>query len=83
VQGTPLAPVGKLRVFTEKDGQNADYVPQALPGKAHQAVVDDFVAAVRGGEDVLGEHDGSQALYRSQIIDACYQSAREQREVRL
>jgi len=83
VQGTPLAPVGKLRVFTEKDGENADYVPQALPGKAHQAVVDDFVAAVRGGSDGWGQHDGSQALYRAQIIDACYQSAQEQREVRL
>jgi predicted dehydrogenase len=83
VQGTPLAPVGKLRVFTETDGENADYVPQALPGKAHQAVVDDFVAAVRGGSDGWGQHDGSQALYRAQIIDACYQSAHEQREVRL
>lgn len=83
VQGTPLAPVGKLRVFTEKDGENADYTPQALPGKAHQAVVDDFVAAVRGGADGWGRHDGSQALYRAQIIDACYQSAQEQREVRL
>ena len=83
VQGTPLAPVGRLRVFTEKDGKNADYVPQALPGKAHQAVVDDFVAAVRGGADGWGRHDGSQALYRAQIIDACYKSAQEQREVRL
>lgn len=83
VQGAPLAPVGKLTVFTEKDGENADYVPQALPGRAHQGVVEDFVAAVRGGGTVWGEHDGSEALYRAQIIDACYQSAQEQREVRL
>ncbi|MBT2513426.1 Gfo/Idh/MocA family oxidoreductase [Arthrobacter sp. ISL-30] len=82
-QGNPLAPVGKLSVFTERDGENADYVPQALPGRAHQAVVEDFVTAIRGGEEVWGEHDGSQALYRAQIIDACYQSAREQTEVRL
>jgi predicted dehydrogenase len=83
VQGAPFAPVGKLRVFTEKDGENADYVPSALPGRAHDAVVEDFVTAVRGGTEVWGEHDGSLALYRAQIIDACYQSAREQREVRL
>jgi predicted dehydrogenase len=38
---------------------------------------------VRGGTGVWGEHDGSLALYRAQIIDACYLSAREQREVRL
>ncbi|MCP8999700.1 Gfo/Idh/MocA family oxidoreductase [Pseudarthrobacter sp. RMG13] len=83
VQGAPFAPVGQLRVFTEKDGENADYVPAALPGRAHDGVVEDFVTAVRGGAGGWGEHDGSLALYRAQIIDACYQSAREQREVRL
>jgi predicted dehydrogenase len=53
------------------------------PGRAHQAVVEDFVAAVRGGENVWGMHDGSLALSRALVLDACYQSAREQREVRL
>ncbi len=83
VQGAPFPPVGQLRVFTEKDGESADYVPPVLPGRAHDGVVEDFVTAVRGGKDVWGEHDGSLALYRAQIIDACYQSAREQKEVRL
>jgi predicted dehydrogenase len=83
VQGAPFAPVGQLRVFTEKDGENADYVPSALPGRAHDAVIEDFITAVRGGAGIWGSHDGSLALYRAQIIDACYLSAREQREVRL
>ncbi|MDQ0730557.1 Gfo/Idh/MocA family protein [Arthrobacter sp. B1I2] len=83
VQGAPFPPVGQLRVFTDKDGESADYIPPVVPGRAHDAVVEDFVTAVRGGEAVWGEHDGSLALYRAQIIDACYQSAREQREVRL
>ncbi|WP_461190438.1 Gfo/Idh/MocA family protein [Arthrobacter sp. Z4-13] len=83
VQGAPFPPVGQLRVFTEKDGESADYVPPVLPGRAHDGVVEDFVTAVRGGAAVWGEHDGSQALYRAQIIDACYQSAQEQKEVRL
>jgi predicted dehydrogenase len=83
VQGAPFPPVGQLRVFTEKDGEAADYVPPVLPGRAHDGVVEDFVTAVRGGAAVWGEHDGSLALYRAQIIDACYLSAREQREVRL
>nr|WP_171046811.1 Gfo/Idh/MocA family oxidoreductase [Pseudarthrobacter sp. NamE5] len=83
VQGAPFPPVGQLRVFTDKDGESADYVPPVLPGRAHDAVVEDFITAVRGGEGVWGEHDGSLALYRAQIIDACYQSALEQREVRL
>lgn len=83
VQGAPFPAVGQLRVFTDKEGESADYVPPVLPGRAHDAVVEDFVTAVRGGEQAWGEHDGSLALYRAQIIDACYQSAREQREVRL
>ncbi|WP_285250040.1 Gfo/Idh/MocA family oxidoreductase [Pseudarthrobacter sp. fls2-241-R2A-168] len=83
VQGAPFPAVGQLRVFTDKDGESADYVPPVLPGRAHDAVVEDFVTAVRGGESVWGEHDGSLALYRAQIIDACYQSALEQKEVRL
>ena len=83
VQGAPFPPVGQLRVFTDKEGESADYVPPVLPGRAHDAVVEDFGTAVRGGEQAWGEHDGSLALYRAQIIDACYQSAREQREVRL
>jgi predicted dehydrogenase len=83
VQGAPFPPVGQLRVFTEKDGESADYVPPVLPGRAHDGVVEDFVTAVRGGAEVWGGHDGALALYRAQIIDACYQSAHEQREVRL
>ncbi len=83
VQGAPFPPVGQLRVFTDKDGETADYVPPVLPGRAHDAVVEDFVTAVRGGPEAWRGHDGSLALYRAQIIDACYQSAREQREVRL
>lgn len=83
VQGAPFPTVGQLRVFTDKDGESADYVPPVLPGRAHDGVVEDFITAVRGGEAVWGGHDGSLALYRAQIIDACYQSALEQREVRL
>jgi predicted dehydrogenase len=83
VKGAPFPPVGQLRVFTDKEGESADYVPTVLPGRAHDAVVEDFVTAVRGGETAWAGHDGSLALYRAQIIDACYQSALEQREVRL
>ena len=83
VAGASETPVGKLRVFTEKDGKNADYSPAVVPGGAHHAVIEDFVAAVRGGEDVWPLHDGSLALGRARIIDACYRSAAEHREVEL
>ena len=81
--GAPFPPVGQLRVFTDRDGASADYLPPVLPGRAHDEVVEDFVTAVRGGPAEWARHDGSLALYRAQIIDACYQSALEQREVRL
>ncbi|WP_248761215.1 Gfo/Idh/MocA family protein [Pseudarthrobacter sp. SSS035] len=81
--GASMTPIADLRVYTEKDGKNADYTPAAEPGRAHQAVVEDFVTVVRGGETVWGVHDGSLALSRARIIDACYQSATEHREVEL
>lgn len=81
--GATDAPVGELRVFTEKDGQDADYELTAQPGTGHQGVVEDFVEMVRGGPKVWPHHDGSIALARARIIDACYRSAAEQREVRI
>lgn len=72
-----------LRIFADKDGDNADYIAEPLADGTHQAVVEEFVAAIRSGEIEWGNHDGSIALTRALIIDACYTSAREQREVRL
>lgn len=79
--GATDAPVGDLRVFREQDGENADYEVTAEPGRAHQQVVEDFIDVVRSGPEVWAEHDGSHALERARIIDACYRSASEQREV--
>ncbi|WP_404320835.1 Gfo/Idh/MocA family protein [Arthrobacter luteolus] len=79
--GASKNPTADLRVFAEKDGRNADWSPEVKPGAGHQAVVDDFLAAVRGGPDVWGAHDGSLALTRARVIDACYRSAEQQREV--
>lgn len=74
-----------LRVFkdTAAGDDFEDFEAQPLEDGTHQEVVDDFLAAVRGGESVWEKHDGSLALVRAQIIDACYLSAKEQREVRL
>lgn len=81
--GATDAPVGDLRVFRENDGENADYEVTAEPGRAHQQVVEDFIAVVRSGPEAWTAHDGSHALERARIIDACYRSAAEQREVRI
>ncbi|TLM70529.1 Gfo/Idh/MocA family protein [Pseudarthrobacter sp. NamB4] len=81
--GASDTPVADVRIFKERDGENADYIVVAEPGRAHQAVVEDFVDAIRGGETEWGAHDGSLALTRALVLDACYKSALEQREVRL
>jgi predicted dehydrogenase len=81
--GANAAPVAELRVYAEKDGQNADYTIAAEPGRAHCAVVEAFVEVVRGDPAHWEAHDGSLALTRARIIDACYESARENREIQL
>ncbi|MBC3763356.1 Gfo/Idh/MocA family protein [Quadrisphaera oryzae] len=86
VEGNP-DPVGELRVFTDSpltaDGEAADRTVEVQPGRGHAAVVDAFVEVVRGDASAWGDHDGSLALERARIIDACYRSARENREVAL
>jgi predicted dehydrogenase len=75
-------PLGELRVFRDVDGEEADYTVTAEEGRAHRAVVDDFIAVVRDPA-LWAENDGSLALGRARIIDACYRSAAEGREVML
>lgn len=83
VVDSPDVTASGLRIFSDQDGSNADYLAELPDSGNHQAVVEEFVAAIMAGEDEWGNHDGSIALSRALIIDACYESAREQREVRL
>jgi predicted dehydrogenase len=73
------APEGELHVFGEEDGAPlAEQVP-VEPGPGHRAVVADFVATIRSGE--WNGHDGAAAAELSRVIEACYRSAAEQREI--
>ena len=75
------APSGALRIFTDDDGVPAETRLTAPPGGGHRVVVDQFLAKIRSGR--WDEHDGSAALPLARIIDACYRSAADQREIRL
>jgi predicted dehydrogenase len=75
------APSGSLRVFTDDDGAPVETRLSAPPGRGHAAVVEQFVAKVRAGR--WQEHDGAEAVALARIVDACYRSAAEQREIRL
>ncbi|PPK93819.1 putative dehydrogenase [Kineococcus xinjiangensis] len=79
--GATEVPVADVRVFTERGGHPADYTLTAQPGRAHRAVVEEFVEVVRGDPAGWPAFDGSSALTRARVIDACYRSAREQKEV--
>lgn len=70
-----------LRIFTEAGGVPADLAPQVYEGQGHRKVVADFVAAVRAGD--WSAYTGREGLRRTQILEACYQSAQERREIAL
>jgi predicted dehydrogenase len=75
------APVGSLTLFTDDDGVPAETRLTAPPGRGHKAVVEEFLAKVRS--DRPQDHDGSDAIGLAHVVDACYRSAAEQREIRL
>ncbi|HEX5900257.1 MAG TPA: Gfo/Idh/MocA family oxidoreductase [Solirubrobacteraceae bacterium] len=75
------APKGSLRIFTDDGGAAVATRVPVQPGRGHTAVVEQFVEKIRSG-DWRG-HDGSGAAALARIVDACYRSAAERREVRL
>jgi predicted dehydrogenase len=75
------APKGDLQVFTDDGGQAVATRVPVKRGRAHVAVVEHFVDKIRGGD--WRRYDGSGAAALARVVDACYLSAAEQREVRL
>jgi predicted dehydrogenase len=68
-----------LRIYTNIGGVPADIAPASGKGDDHVGVIHDFVAAVRGGN--WSAYDGSEGMTRARVIDACYASAQQGREV--
>ncbi|WP_238334841.1 Gfo/Idh/MocA family protein [Kribbella amoyensis] len=68
-----------LKIFTDVAGVPAEVKPATGAGLGHRAVVSEFVATVLSGD--WTRHNGSEALVRTEIIDACYASAQAGREV--
>ena len=71
----------RLIIHTEVEGMPAEIRPAIGADGGHAAAVASFVADVRSG-DCAG-HDGSLALRRAQVLEACYASARTSAEVTL
>lgn len=71
-----------LRVYREAAGAPVTIAPAVqVRGGEHPLVLRDFVDAVRSGD--FGAHYGDAALHRTAVLDACYRSAAEGREVRV
>ena len=70
-----------VRVFTDIAGAPTDMAPKIRKQGGHDAVVERFVAAVcDGAPRVPGADEG---LRRAAILDACYRSAAEGREIQV
>lgn len=68
-----------LHIYTDVAGVPAVINPKTERGDFHLAVARQFIENVTSGDWSL--HNGSEGLRRSRIIDACYTSARQGREV--
>jgi predicted dehydrogenase len=74
-----MEPIGTLRIFTDEAGVAAATTLSPPPGTGHEAVVAQFLDKVRDG----AQEDGAGAAELARIVDACYRSATDQREIRL
>jgi predicted dehydrogenase len=70
-----------LRLYTDVANVPAEVHPQVAQGEGHLGIVRNFIAAIRQGD--WSAHVGVDGLRRVQIIDACYESAIQGREVTL
>lgn len=77
--GDPTHPQKVLKVWTEVAGMPAELQPVVGEDGRHAAAVAGFLQKVRSGDHAA--HDGSLALRRARIIDACYASAKAGAEV--
>ena len=74
-----MEPIGTLQIFTDEAGVAAETTLSPPAGSGHDAVVAHFLEQVRNG----GGDDGASAAELARVVDACYRSAADQREVRL
>ncbi len=68
-----------LRIYTDVHGEPAEIRPEVARGEGHLGVIREFVETIRSGD--WSNDVGFEGLTRARIIDACYTSAREGREV--
>ena len=68
-----------LTFYTDVAGVPSDIQPHLGKGEGHLATIRQFVDTLRSGD--WSSLDGREGLARTRIIDACYRSAAEGREI--
>ncbi len=69
-----------LEIYRDEVGAHSTIVPQVhVDDKGHPAVIREFVDIVLSGR--WSDHHGDDAMHRTEVLDACYESARLGREV--
>lgn len=68
-----------LRIYADIAGTEAEIRPAVKGGDGHSGVIRSFTETIRSGS-WDGQH-GEESLRRSRIIDACYASAVQHREI--
>lgn len=68
-----------LTIYTDTAGVPSETRPHVHGGQFHNAVVKEFVDRIAAGD--WSAHNGSDGLRRARIIDACYSSASQGREI--
>lgn len=68
-----------LRIYTDVADTPAEIRPKVPNGLGHAGVVREFIEIITGGN--WSHYNGSEGLRRTRIIDACYASALQGREV--
>jgi predicted dehydrogenase len=68
-----------VRIYTDVSGVPAVVAPEIEPREGHLVVVSRFVETIQSGE--WEGQVGEEGLRRARVIDACYASALEHREV--
>ncbi|GHO80096.1 oxidoreductase [Ktedonobacter sp. SOSP1-85] len=68
-----------LTIYTDIAGTPAEIRPNVRGEGRHDAVTRQFVERIKSGQ--WKSHNGSEGLSRSRIIEACYASAAQQREM--
>src|SRR5204863_9013084 len=68
-----------LHIYTDIVGMPSEITPHTERGEFHGSVIRQFIETITSGN--WSENNGSEGYRRTRVIDACYSSAEQGREI--